>query len=555
MEPILGTNELVLPLLAAARGSQEEIVTMILDSGKDAIRSKEMEILESAEDTRIEDSPVKQALLHASRAGHIGIVRKLLDLTPTFGERYLLRPLLASIEGNHEQVALMLLDAGADPSSECVSAALNIKNFELVNSLLEADPNLRNDGLDTSKGSPGDHYHYLEPCQHSLLVFRATHLGVYSIIERIISHGALVNEFCPYDESGTALIVAVRKQDIKLVQLLLDRGADVNLCAGYPGRVTPLAAAVMQGDVSMTEFLLGRGANSADAKALCEGMLHSALLTEQLFEAFAKQHPHGMKGFGSEVLNSAIEVGNLDIIRKILLLPADLHDFITSRGGWERRTPLGSAIMKDQGKHLEMVQMFLEAGSDIDITDHVRAILPSSDLFITISETALLVAVETGNLQMVHLLVNYGAMVNRPATMGVKRTPLQKAVEIGSFDIAQYLLSHGAEINALPARSGGATALQLAAIGGYIGIAELLLNSGANPNAAAAKVNGRTAIEGAAEYGRIDMLRLLTNAGAKMERRQFEKAAFLAARNGHVATKKYLESLYHETVSIEELLS
>jgi ankyrin repeat protein len=139
--------------------------------------------------------------------------------------------------------------------------------------------------------------------------------------------------------------------------------------------------------------------------------------------------------------------------------------------------------------------------------------------------------------------------------MGVKRTPLQTAAEIGSFDIVEYFLSKGAEINAPPARSGGATSLQLAAIGGYIGIAELLLNSGADPNAPAAKVNGRTAIQGAAEFGRVDMLRLLTNAGAKMDWRQFETAAWLAEKNGHLATKKYLNAIFHETVSVEELLS
>jgi ankyrin repeat protein len=78
---------------------------------------------------------------------------------------------------------------------------------------------------------------------------------------------------------------------------------------------------------------------------------------------------------------------------------------------------------------------------------------------------------------------------------------------------------------------------------------------GADPNAPAAKVNGRTAIEGAAEFGRVDMLRLLTNGGAMMDWRQFERASWIAEKNGHVATKKYLKSLFHETVSVEELLS
>jgi ankyrin repeat protein len=229
-----------------------------------------------------------------------------------------------------------------------------------------------------------------------------------------------------------------------------------------------------------------------------------------------------------------------------LEFPNGYLDGLPDRGGI---TTLGYAIIKDKGKHLDIVRIILEAGDD-----------PNGNVFEQhvndkIFKSALLVAVNTGNLEMVQLLVSHGARVNCLTAMGVKRTPLQTAAEIGSFDIVEYLLSEGAEINAPPARSGGATSLQLAAIGGYTGIAELLLNSGADPNAPAAKANGRTAIEGAAEFGRIDMLRLLTNAGAKMDWRQFETAAWLAEKNGHIATKKYLGAIFHETVSVEELLS
>jgi len=538
-------------VLSAVLCNQEESVTMILDNEATAIRSKVTEIFWSYEcqswHSESEESPIQQALSHASGAGHTSIVRKLLGLITAFGGRYLRRSLLASIEGNHEQVALMLLDAGADLSSGCVEAALRVKNFELVNALLEADAILVDEPCD----------HLPESCFHSLLVLEATKLGDYSILERIIAHGADVDVF--NNKSATALAVAVEKQDIRLVQLLLDSGADINLCARYPEGVTPLAAAVLQGDVTMTDLLLARGADPADVKALYTGLLRNDSITEKLLQAFAKKHPHGKKGFGFEVMEKAIELGNLDIIRQLLLLPVDLGCWaeileipqgylygLPDEGGI---TTLGWAIIKDKGKHLDIVQMILEAGDD-----------PNANVFKqhvdgTIFKTALLVAVDTGNLEMVQLLIGHGAMVNCLTTMGVKRTPLQTAAEIGSFDIVEYLLSKGAEINAPPARSGGATSLQLAAIGGYIGIAELLLKLGADPNAPAAKVNGRTAMEGAAEFGRVDMLRLLTNAGAKMDWRQFETAAWLAEKNGHIATKKYLDAIFHETVSVEELLS
>jgi ankyrin repeat protein len=563
MEPILDGHELIGPLLASVRGSQEEIVTMILDNGATAIRSKVMESLRSHEvkyyNTNFEDLPIQQALLHASKVGHISIVQKLLDLTSTFGGLHLSSSLLASIKCNHEQVALLLLDAGAIPSSKCVAAALNVKNFELVKSLLDADVYLG--GCYQADEPCG---HYSPPCPRPLLVLRATSLGAYSITERIIAYGADVNEFCQSYESEiseTALVTAVRKQDIKLAELLLDSGADIGLCASHPKGVTPLTAAITQGDVTMTGFLLARGANSADEGALYAGMLRNDLLTERLLEVFAKQYPHGKKGFGCGLMKRAIELGNPDIIRRLLLLPLDLDGFVDTSTFPDEitdaspddglLTPLGWAIMKDQGKHLDVVRMMLEADCDPNSTV-LKQYVDSTSTFL---KTALLVAIDTGNLRMVRLLVDHGARVNSLAAMSVSRTPLQHAAEIGSFDIVEYLLSEGAEVNAPPARSGGATALQLAAIGGYIGIAELLLNVGADPNAPAAKANGRTAIEGAAEFGRVDMLTLLTNGGAMVDWRQFERASWMAEKNGRVATKKYLESLFHETVSVEELLS
>jgi ankyrin repeat protein len=555
MEPILDGEGWLDILLSAVLGNQEEIVMMILDNKAAAIRSKVVEIVWSYEcqsrrrEFEFEESSIQKALSHASGTGQTSIVRKLLGLSTVFSGRYLSSSLLASIQGNHEQVALMLLDAGANPSSECVGAALSVKNFELVNALLEADA--------IFEDKPCRHLsqYYLHP----LLVLEATKLGDYSILERIVAHGADVDVF--YPEPATALTVAVEKQDIRLVQLLLDSGADINLCARYPRVVvTPLAAAVLQGNVTMTGLLLARGANPANAEALYTGLLRNDLITEKLLQAFAKKHPHGKKGFGFEVMARAIKLGNLDIIRQLLLLPVDLGCWTETRKfprgyldglpdqGWI--TTLGWAIIKDKGKHLDIVQMILEAGDD----PNANAFKQYVDCTV-FKKTALLVAVDTGNLEIVRLLVGHGAMVNCLTTMGVKRTPLQTAAEIGSFDIAECLLSKGAEINAPPARSGGATSLQLAAIGGYIGIAELLLKLGADPNAPAAKVNGRTAIEGAAEFGRIDMLRLLTNAGAKMDWRQFEIAAWLAEKNGHIATKKYLGAIFHETVSVEELLS
>src|ERR1700684_91859 len=105
MEPILDGEGFLDLLLSAVLSNHEEIVTMVLDNGATAIRSKVTDIFYSSECKRgtFEESPIERALLHASSKGHISIVRKLLGLISAFGGRYLLRSLSASIEGNHGQ--------------------------------------------------------------------------------------------------------------------------------------------------------------------------------------------------------------------------------------------------------------------------------------------------------------------------------------------------------------------------------------------------------------------------------------------------------------------
>ncbi|KAL2826581.1 ankyrin repeat-containing domain protein [Aspergillus pseudoustus] len=125
-----------------------------------------------------------------------------------------------------------------------------------------------------------------------------------------------------------------------------------------------------------------------------------------------------------------------------------------------------------------------------------------------------------------------------------RRTPLQHAVESGNMELVNLLISHNADINAGPATDGGATALQIAAIRGYIGIVRRLIDLTADVNAPAARYNGRTALEGAAEHGRIDVLQMLLDEGASVTgefgQRQYQRAIELAEKNGHNAAARLL---------------
>ncbi|KAM5351190.1 hypothetical protein ACJ41O_003913 [Fusarium nematophilum] len=152
------------------------------------------------------------------------------------------------------------------------------------------------------------------------------------------------------------------------------------------------------------------------------------------------------------------------------------------------------------------------------------------------------------------------------------RTAFQAAVESGDVDIMELLLEAGADVNAPPADDSGATALQIAAATGQIGIARRLIALGADVDADGARAHGRTALEAAAEHGRLDMVHFLVEAGAKIleptgteakrsvgvhgrsdggtavatplvATRQFWRAKRLAAKNGHSATARLLKML------------
>jgi ankyrin repeat protein len=339
-------------------------------------------------------------------------------------------------------------------------------------------------------------------------------------------------------------------KNVNLTELLLNSGADVNQ-KWYDWKpteaTTALEAAVRNGDSRIFDCLLRHGADPNDSGALYAAVSSCVELLEPLLNAFYKTYPHGQKAYGAEALGYVIRNGNLPLIEKLLAYRINSNDFGSKAAGF---TPLGSAIRKDQGKDLALVEKLLVTGGN---PNGITRKLSGDSTTSAIHYTALLTAIKTKSAAMVQLLISFGAEVNRPANIRVKRTPLQQAAEAGSYDITQILLDEGALVNAEPAVRGGATALQLAAIGGYIGIAELLLKRGAMVNAPPSKVNGRTALEGAAEHGRIDMLKLLLNAGAEIDgpgRRGYERALRLAEENGHIATRNYLES-FSSTGSVD----
>ncbi len=89
-------------------------------------------------------------------------------------------------------------------------------------------------------------------------------------------------------------------------------------------------------------------------------------------------------------------------------------------------------------------------------------------------ENALMIAALQGDLDLVKLMVEKGAEVNKPGW-----TPLSYAATKGHTDIVAYLLEHHAYIDA--EAPNGSTPLMMAAYFGYDSTVKLLLEEGADP--------------------------------------------------------------------------
>lgn len=87
------------------------------------------------------------------------------------------------------------------------------------------------------------------------------------------------------------------------------------------------------------------------------------------------------------------------------------------------------------------------------------------------SGTLLDVAVAKNNLQMINLLLNYGANVNIPINYG--ETPLAKAVGRNNLPMVKFLLAHGADVKK------DVEALHTAIYQGDLEMVELLISHGA----------------------------------------------------------------------------
>lgn len=432
---------------------------------------------------------------------------------------------IAKLEVRKEMISL-LLRAGApfEPpvgleQFGALHAAVYMEDVDLTERLLKrgANPNI-------------GYWEEYTPLQ------RASYHGNEALVELLISYRADINAPACSRYGATALQEAASKGHKKIVKILLDSGANVRAPGAYKYGNTAMGAAIKRCDQGMAQMLLDMYPDliSSDPHTR-NGALRGALRSWKCNASFLKfliEHGAVVNDPPDSVpsLQIAIEKGDFEIIQYLLSAGAGVnHHWVPSRNSTEV-TALQAAVST---RNIDIVRLLLEWGAD--------ASAPANPIARG-GKTALQIAVSMNYFEMVELLVENGADIDGAPSPQGGRTALQEAASSGYLRLTRYLLRRNADFNAPAAQFNGVTALQGASINGNIRIAMMLLAAGADINAPPALENGRTAIEGAAENGRLDTLHLLLNFHPYTEDFEIKRkrAVKVALANGHLAIGRFL---------------
>jgi len=219
----------------------------------------------------------------------------------------------------------------------------------------------------------------------------------YEKIEQAIRNTHLLSPLNSIDEAGfTPLDLAVKRRDKALIEFLLDKGAWIN--GGLLSQQTPLHVAAAAGFQDMAEVLLAARGARINAVSGHITPLHAAVSNKRYeMAAFLLQ-----KGADPNVEYYA------------------------------KPRPLNAAAgMSDK----KMVEILLAGGATADPKARSGDYVPP-----------LFDAIESGNKEIVLLLIEKGANVNRQTNFAGR--PLSRAVKCDHEEIVSILLSKGATVSA-----------------------------------------------------------------------------------------------------------
>ncbi|XP_076285606.1 uncharacterized protein LOC143211647 [Lasioglossum baleicum] len=346
-------------------------------------------------------------------------------------------PIVNAIKNRNTKLIELLLTNGADIKEDpkVVGTAVRCGNQELVEDLLKngADVNMLHGGLDF---------------RHSLL-HKAVDGKQVQMAKLLINYGANVN--VKDTREKTPIVTAILNRDTEMIELLLTNGADIK----EDPKV--VCTAVRCGNLELVEDLLKNGAdiNALDNMYFRFSLLHEAVKRKQV------QMVKLLINYRANV-NVKNSQGETPIVNAIQNTDTKMIELLLTNGADIKEDPKVVCTAVRCG-NLEIVEDLLKNGADINALDNMY-----------FSFSLLHYAVLRKQLQMVQLLINYGANVNVKDTR--EKTPIVDAIQNKDKKIIKLLLSNGADIKEDP------KVLCAAVENGNLKIVEDILTDGADVN-------------------------------------------------------------------------
>jgi uncharacterized protein len=322
-------------------------------------------------------------------------------------------PLTLACEVANPGIVEKLLKAGADARAARASGetalmiAAGTGNSRILKMLIEHGANV--EAVESRKG------------QNALMWAAA---GGYSEAVQTLT-AASANPNAASKGGFTPLILAAGQSDPKTVAALLAAGADIKYAVGG---ATPLSIAVSSRKMAVVDVLIANGAD-----------------------------PTAKDAAGSTVLHTAAQLGDLDLVTKLIAKHVDVNAKTAETGGRGGRlgpaggqTPL---MLAAKGNHLEVMHALVAAGADPKLT--------AQD-----GSTLLMAAAGSGHVEVVQYAYDLNPDVKavttrKQAVMHSAVTgTLQASTQAEICKVVQFLADKGADLD--PVDATGRTPIAIA---------------------------------------------------------------------------------------------
>ena len=381
-------------------------------------------------------------LHHAVAEGCADVVQALLDAGADIEKKDGMgrSPLLFACMGGCLDVVKMLVQAGAElrvrdeEGFTCLMHAAGEGHMETVRYLV----GLGQVDVDQADGD------------HSTALHVAVEQNHADVVQVLIDAGADIEK---KDGMGRSpLLFACQDVDLDIVKILVRAGAELHV-TDYDG-FTCLITAAEKGRTETVRYLVGLGQVDVDQRDVD--------LNAALYEASVQNHA--------------------DVVRVLIDVGTDLEK--PYAGG-------SSLLFACMGGCLDVVKMLVQAGAELRVTDNHYG------------RTCLITAAKKGRTETVRYLVGLG-QVDVDQADGNHNTALHVAVEKNHADVVRVLIDAGADIEK-PYEGG--SPLLFACMGGCLDVVKMLVQSGAKLHVT--DHYGRTCLITAAEGGHTEIVRYL----------------------------------------------